>query len=172
MIELYLLLVLMIAGAIIAVGAKDLISAVISLGAVGFGLVLVFLILQAPDLAITQIVVATLTLIIFIVAILKTTREDISPPRRIFVWATGVLCLIFFLAFFTEAVKLLPQFGEPILRVARHYIAKGVEATGAANLVSAVMLDFRGYDTFGGAAVLFTAVVGVVVVLRKIGRRK
>lgn len=168
---LYLLLVLMIGGAVIALKAKDLISAVISLGAVGFGLVLVFLILQAPDLAITQIVIETLTLIILIAAILKTTREDIALPR-IFSSAGGILCLVLFLAFLTGAVKFLPQFGEPILRMAKHYIAKGADATGAANLVSSVILDFRGYDTLGEAVVLFTAVVGVVVVLRKTGRKK
>ncbi len=171
MIELYLLLAMMVVGAVVALEAKDLISAVVSLGIVGFGLVLVFLLLQAPDLAITQIVVETLTLIILIAAILKTTREDISL-RRIFVSGGGLLCSILFLVFLGGALKFLPQFGEPILRMARHYIAQGLEATGAANLVSAVILDFRGYDTLGEAVVLFTAVVGVVAVLRKIGRKK
>jgi multisubunit Na+/H+ antiporter MnhB subunit len=171
MIELYLLLILMVIGAAVALRAKDLISAVVSLGIVGFGLVLVFLMLQAPDLAITQIVVETLTLVILIAAILKTTREDISM-WRLFVSGAGLVCLILFLVFLWGAAKFLPQFGEPILRMGRHYIAQGLEATGAANLVSAVILDFRGYDTLGEAAVLFTAVVGVICVLRKIGRKK
>ena len=57
MLELYLLLALMLIGAIVALEAKDLLSSVISLGIIGFGLVLVFLLLRAPDLAITQIVV-------------------------------------------------------------------------------------------------------------------
>ena len=171
MIELYLLLVLMIVGAIVALKARDLISAVISLGVVGFGLVLVFLLLQAPDLAITQIVVETLTLIILIAAILKTTREDIST-RQIFVCGSGLLCLVLFLVLLAGIIKFLPPFGEPVLRMARAYIAQGLGLTGATNLVSAVILDFRGYDTLGEATVLFTAVVGVVVVLRKIGRKK
>jgi len=38
-------------------------------------------------------------------------------------------------------------------------------------LVAAIILDFRGYDTLGEVTVLFTAVMGVIVVLRKIGRR-
>lgn len=171
MIELYLLLVLMIVGAVVALRAKDLISAVVSLGVVGFGLVLVFLLLQAPDLAITQIVVETLTLIILIAAILKTTREDVSI-RQVFVCGSGFLCLVLFLVLLAGIIKFLPPFGEPVLRMARAYIAQGLEVTGAANLVGAVILDFRGYDTLGEATVLFTAVVGVVAVLRKIGRKK
>lgn len=42
--------------------------------------------------------------------------------------------------------------------------------TGAANVVTAVVWGYRGYDTFGEATVLFTAVVGVLAVLRAIGR--
>jgi len=49
---------------------------------------------------------------------------------------------------------------------------QGLSKTGAANLVTSVILDFRGYDTLGEATVLFTAVMGVIVVLRKIGRIK
>jgi multicomponent Na+:H+ antiporter subunit B len=64
MIELYVLLVFMIIGAIIAIEMKDLLSAVIAVGAVGLGLSLVFLVLKAPDVAITQIVVEMLCLII------------------------------------------------------------------------------------------------------------
>jgi multisubunit Na+/H+ antiporter MnhB subunit len=52
------------------------------------------------------------------------------------------------------------------------YIEQGLKKTGAANLVASIILDFRGYDTLGEAAVLFTAVMGVLAVLRREGRRK
>jgi len=55
---------LMICGAVIALETKDLLSGIISLGIIGFALTIVFLILQAPDLAIVQIIIETLTLII------------------------------------------------------------------------------------------------------------
>jgi multisubunit Na+/H+ antiporter MnhB subunit len=172
---LILLLVLMILGAILALGAKDLLSAVVCLGMVGFSLVLVFLILQAPDLAIVQIVVETLTLVILIAAILKTTREDPTQAqgeRRVLVSALGWGFLVLFIIFIYQAFKLLPQFGQPVLRMAGYYLEEGLKVTGAANLVGAVILDFRGYDTLGEATVLFTAVIGVITVLRKIGRKK
>jgi multisubunit Na+/H+ antiporter MnhB subunit len=66
----------------------------------------------------------------------------------------------------------LPQFGEQSLRMAKIYIDQGLSSTGAANLVAAVILDFRGYDTLGEATVLFTSVVGVMAVLRKSGRKR
>jgi multisubunit Na+/H+ antiporter MnhB subunit len=47
------------------------------------------------------------------------------------------------------------------------YISQGLEKTGAANLVASVILDFRAYDTLGEATVLFTAIIGATVILRK-----
>ncbi|MEO0076569.1 MAG: hydrogen gas-evolving membrane-bound hydrogenase subunit E, partial [candidate division WOR-3 bacterium] len=42
--------------------------------------------------------------------------------------------------------------------------------TGAANLVAAIILDYRGYDTFGEAVVLFTSVLGVLTIMRMKGK--
>ena len=58
------------------------------------------------------------------------------------------------------------------MRVADEYIKTGLEKTGATNLVASIILDFRGYDTLGEATILFTAVIGVLAVIRKIGRIK
>ncbi len=58
------------------------------------------------------------------------------------------------------------------MRVSQNYLAEGLKKTGATNLVASVILDFRAYDTLGEATVLFTAVIGVLAVLRRIGRKK
>ena len=174
MIELYLLLGLMILGAIVALESKDLISATISLSVVGFALVLIFMILMAPDLALVQVVVEALSTVIMIAAILKTTREDTSDAfglRKVALWGFGLIFLVVFMFFVRQVVELLPQFGHPIMRMAKGYLEHGLAKTGAANLVSSVILDFRGYDTLGEATVLFTAVMGVIAVLRRRGRK-
>jgi multicomponent Na+:H+ antiporter subunit B len=170
------LIVLMILGAVVALEAGDLLSSLILLGIVGFGLSAAFLILQAPDLAIVQIVVETLSLIIFIAVILKTTYEDVSVtarPRAPFYIITAAFVMVFIVAA-SWAVGSMPPFGDPSLRMAEAYLSPNsfLEPTGAANLVAAVILDFRGYDTLGEATVLFTAVMGVLAVLRKTGRKQ
>ncbi len=174
MIELYVVLVLIIAAAIVAIETKDLLSAVIALGAVGFGVTLAFLYLQAPDLAIVQIVVEILTLVFMIAVILKTTRVDNTSYSSADVFpsiATGLFIAVI-LAVCIYSLADLPPFGEPLLRVASRYIASGLEEVGGANLVADVILDYRAYDTLGEATVLFTSVIGVLVVLRKLGRIK
>lgn len=172
MIELYILLIFMIIGAVIAIEVKDLLSSVVTVGAVGIALSMVFLILKAPDVAITQLVVEILCLMILIRATLKKDLPFATTGR----WFLNTLITLSFIAIFLfvviKALRELPSFGYPIMKVAKIYLAKGLSQTGAANVVSSVILDFRAYDTLGEATVLFTAVIGVLAVVRKIGRKK
>ncbi len=173
---LILLLVLMILGAIVALESKDLLSGIISLGIIGFALTIVFIVLQAPDLAIVQIIVETLTLVILIAAVLKTTRKDTiekANRNQILLWIIGLVCATLFILASIRAFRYLPEFGSSgSLRMANPYIDQGLSLTGASNIVAAIILDFRGYDTLGEATVLFTSVLGVVTVLRKTGRKR
>jgi multicomponent Na+:H+ antiporter subunit B len=172
---LVLLLVLMILGAIVALESKDLLSGIISLGIIGFALTIIFLLLQAPDLAIVQIIIETITLVILIAAVLKTTRNDTTDELglpKVTLWFIGLVFIVVFIISAYRSLQHLPEFGSPVMRMAQYYIDQGVPLTGASNLVAAVILDFRGYDTLGEATVLFTSVAGVVAVLRKVGRRK
>jgi multisubunit Na+/H+ antiporter MnhB subunit len=162
----------MIAGAIIAVEARDLLSSIIAVGAVGMGLSVAFLILKAPDLAITQLVVEILCLIILIRATIRRDIFSIKDRRGYLAITITLIFAGFFLLFAHSSLKNLPPFGEPIMRVAKNYLDQGLTKTGAANLVTSVILDFRAYDTLGEATVLFTAVIGVLTVLRRIGRKK
>ncbi len=170
--ELQLLLLFMVLAAIVAVEIDDLLSSVIAVGAVGLGLSLAFLILKAPDLAITQLVVEILCLIILIRATIKKDLPLIRNGRWLFNTISTLLFIVFFLIFAYFALKELPRFGVPLMRVAQEYIQNGMQKTGATNLVASIILDFRGYDTLGEATVLFTAVMGVLAVMRKIGRLK
>ncbi len=172
---LILLLVLMILGAVVALESRDLLSGIVSLGICGFALTIVFLLLQAPDLAIVQIIVETLTLVILVGAVLKTTQEDTTEHfgwRKVLLWLVGLVFMAAFLFVTVNVFKHLPPFGFPVLRMAQYYMDQGLPMTGAANIVAAIILDFRGYDTLGEATVLFTSVAGTVAVLRAIGRKR
>ncbi len=171
---LVILIVLMVLGALAALESKDLLSGIISLGIVGFALTIVFLILHAPDLAIVQIIIETLTLIILIAAIQKTTREDNSqnlPKKNILLGMAGfIFCGVFLFSAY-RMIQQLPAFGDPNLLMSHYYMINGLALTHAHNLVSAIILDFRAYDTLGEATVLFTSTIGVITVLRRTGRK-
>lgn len=171
---LTIILLFMIIGAIYALHANDLLSAVIAQGIVGYGLVICFLHLKAPDLAIVQIVVETITLIIMVAVVLDSSREEVRVKftRNNIINIVTALVFIGLLAFFfSEAIENLSAFGEHEMRMAKTYAEEGSEKTGAANLVTGVLWDFRGYDTLGEATILFTAALGVLTVLRLKGKK-
>ncbi len=168
--ELYFILLFMIIAAIVAVEAKDLISSVISLSAVGLGLCFSFLILKAPNLAITQLVVEILCVVVLIRATINKDLPLVKDGRWLFNTISTALFVVCFLAFASFALKELPNFGEPLMRVSSEYIANSLEKTGSGNIVTAIALNFRSYDALGEAAILFSAIIAVLAITRKMGR--
>jgi multicomponent Na+:H+ antiporter subunit B len=168
----YILLILMVVAALVAVETKDLLSAVICIGSIGFVASLMFLFLRAPDIAITQIVVEVLGLIILIRATISRDLTFISGDREFFSMIVSVAIIFMIALAGINVFRSLPDFGTPVFVAAdqtasQTYIEQGLEKTGAANIVSAVILDFRAYDTLGEATVLFTTIIGATVILRK-----
>lgn len=164
----------MILGALYAIHARDLLSSVIACGIVGYSLVICFLLLKAPDLAIVQIVVDTITLIIMVAVVLDSSREEAYSrlDKRGYVSAImGILLILALLYFYTVSIQSLDPLGTSSLRMAEHYIDGAAQKTGSANLVTGVVFDFRGYDTMGEAVVLVTAVLGVLTILRIKGKK-
>lgn len=176
MLIFYILLAFMIIAAIIAVETKNLLSAVICVGAIGFGGSLMFLFLRAPDIAITQIVVEILGLIILIRATIARDLTFISGDREFFGTVVSVVIVLVILLAGVRVFESLPEFGNPAFVAApsaasKVYISQGLEDTGASNIVSSVILDYRAYDTLGEATVLFTSIVGATVILRSRSRK-
>jgi len=179
-----ILLILMIAGSIYTLHAGDLLSAIVSYGIVGFGLVIIFLFLKAPDLAIVQLVVEIITLIIMIALIRNSSKEDLQEKATIkvegieyvnlhqLIYISGAVLLgIGLIYYFYQATAGLDAFGVHEMRMSQVYVEQGAELTGSANLVTGILLDFRAYDTLGEATILITAVVGILTILRIKGRK-
>lgn len=168
--ELHLILLFMICASIVAVKMEDLISSVIALSAAGLGLCLAFLILKAPNLAITQLVVEILCLILLIRGTINKDLPLVKDGRWLFNTASTFLFIACFLIFAYFALKELPIFGEPIMKVSRDYLAIGAEKSGSANIITAITLNFRSLDALAEGAILFAAVIGVLVITRKVGK--
>jgi len=172
MLIFYILLFFIIIAALIAVETRKLLSAVICIGAAGFGSALMFLFLKAPDIAITQIVVEVLTLVILIRATISRDKTFISGDREFFAVIVAVVLLFIIFVAGVKICNSLPDFGEPAFAAledtaSKVYVRDGLAQTGAANVVSSVILDYRAYDTLGEATVLFASVIGAIVILRK-----
>ena len=83
--------------------------------------------------------------------------------------ATALVLLVFTAAALFAASAALPPIGDPGSPPATHvsprYIQRGPAETGAANIVTAVLADYRGYDTLGETTVIFTAGIACVLIV-------
>ncbi len=84
----------------------------------------------------------------------------------------AVVVFIIFFAFMSLAAYDMHDFGAPPSKMDDYIIQNTQNETGANNGVTAVVFDYRGYDTLGEATVLFTAIAGVMVVLRRRGENE
>jgi multicomponent Na+:H+ antiporter subunit B len=172
----YVLLLFMIIACIIAVQTDNLLSSIICVGSVGAIGSLMFLLLYAPDIAITQVVVEVLALVVMIRVTISRDLTFITGQREFFGTVSSIVIIFVIFLAGIEVFRTLPAFGvAPFSQFSNTasatYIAEGLPKTGAANLVASVILDFRGYDTLGEATVLFTSIIGATVILRKETRK-
>ncbi|KYK36981.1 MAG: hypothetical protein HXS46_11520 [Theionarchaea archaeon] len=88
--------------------------------------------------------------------------------------ALGYLLLGFLISVLMLTVMNVNEFGEHSIGVGEHYLDEGLEESGATNLVTNIVLDYRGYDTLGEVTVLFTATTGVAALFwrEKHGRKE
>ena len=109
--------------------------------------------------------------------------DDLQPILRRLsgklrsVYKITALVLVVLLFFVLAAAMLgMPAIGNmnnpDNNEVARRYIENGVEETGAVNIVSGMILDYRAFDTFGESCVLFVATICVTIMLRIDGQNK
>lgn len=151
--------VLLIAGAMGAMVTRNRLSTVLMVGVTGYACAVAFAFHGAPDLALTQLLVETVTLVIFVL-VLRTLPADAEQesmdrrrlPRAVIAVSTGVAVMV--LAAFAMAARTRPGIAEllPEAGYVRGY---------AANTVNALLVDIRAWDTLGEISVLLVAATGV-----------
>jgi multicomponent Na+:H+ antiporter subunit A len=158
-----LIVILIIAGAIAATAARSTMSAVLSLGAVGYGVAMMFLTFGAPDLAMTQFSVETLTVLIYVLVFRHFRKLGALSPglvrARDALIAVGIGTLIGGLVLSVATTETGPRL--------RQYFAEFGPTLGhGRNIVNVILVDFRAFDTLGEITVLATAAIGVRGLLR------
>ena len=156
------LVVIMIAAAVIAVAARSYITVLVALGVVGFGVALIFAYYGAPDLAITQLLVETLTVVLFMFVVLrlpplKTISGRLTRVRdALMATAFGGLITVLLL----KAVTIQFDYAISDQLAAMSY----PEAKGK-NVVNVILVDFRALDTMGEIVVIAVAALGIAALV-------
>lgn len=158
------LLALLTFGAVAVTVARQALTAVLTLGLVGLLVSFLFVDLLAPDLALTQLLIETASLILFLLVIRQL------PPLRLEVlpWVTwcrdvGISImvggLVVVLSLIANSDTLYPS-------IASYFLEHSLTLGGGRNVVNVIVVDFRGYDTMGEITVLTLAAIGVYTLLK------
>ncbi|TVQ61892.1 MAG: putative monovalent cation/H+ antiporter subunit A [Phycisphaerales bacterium] len=158
------LLALVLLGALLAVRSKSSLGAVAALGVVGYGVALIYVLFGAPDLAMTQFAIETLTVVLFVFVFYHLPKFRIltSVLARTRDALVAISAGMLMAALVIMAVSQRPLH-EPISAYfAEHSVSKGY----GRNVVNVILVDFRSIDTLGEIVVLAVAGVGVYALLR------
>ena len=168
------LLTLMAVATTVIVMQRNLFAVVILFGIYSFLMATVLVALDAVDVGMTEASVGAGISTVLLLGVLHLTKsEEMKPLHRPFLPLAFALATGIMLVYGTLG---LPAFSDPDAPIHRHvaprYINDGLRETGVPNLVTAVLASYRGYDTLGETTVVFTAGVGVIVLMRRIRRRR
>jgi multicomponent K+:H+ antiporter subunit A len=136
--------------------------ALLLLAVVGLTATLAFVYFSAPDLALTQISVEAVSILVLLLALYYLPQE--APPER----AVNRALRDFFLGGLAGGgVGWLAwaMLTRPFDSISSYFIANSVQQGGGANVVNVILVDFRGYDTYGEISVIVIAALGVAAML-------
>jgi multicomponent Na+:H+ antiporter subunit A len=159
----WVLALVIITSTFLAVFALSRLMAIISLGVLGYSVVLFYIIFGAPDVAMTQFAVDTLTLILLVLVIyrlpkysrLSTAAERLRDGLPALVLGGLITSLILFTLSVSQGSRIAGYFNENA-----YLLAKG------RNIVNVILVDFRALDTLGEVTVLVVAAMGVFSLLK------
>ena len=148
-----------VVAAVAAARARRRFRAVFLVGVTGYGLALLFLLHGAPDLALTQVLVETVALVVFVLVVRRLSGRFPDDPsvltrRMRVVLGVGVGAVVAGAALTASAARNLPPAGEGLMETAKDY-------GGGANIVNVILVDVRAWDTMGELSVVLAAATGV-----------
>ncbi len=168
--EIFIVIALFSA-AVTTIAAKSRLTAIVALGAVGYSIALLFVIFQAPDLALTQLVIETISVALFLLAFYhlpiqsrKEERIRFKVGNAMIALAVGVTMTL--VALSAHSQKFLPSISE-------FYKETVYKEAGGGNIVNVILVDYRGFDTLFEIAVLSIAGIGIITMIKlRLGKKE
>ncbi|MEC1401892.1 Na+/H+ antiporter subunit A [Bacillus subtilis] len=159
-----ILTLVMISATVATVFARSRLTAIIALGVVGYTLALFFVIFRAPDLALTQLVIETISVALFLLCFyhlpklrLKTKTRTFRMTNFIISLGVGIIVTLLGIASSSQRTK---------DTIASFFVKHSHDLGGGDNVVNVILVDFRGFDTMFEITVLTIAALGIYSMIK------
>ena len=169
---LFLVLVVAVLAAVAVDVAPSHVAGVLTLSILGFMVAIFYILADAPDLALTQLVIETLVLVIFLL-VLDKLPAFYGEASRLKTASDAVIASLVGVTVFVTVI--LSTAATPDDVIARYFIERaGVPEThgtfllnwgGGGNIVNVILVDFRAFDTLGEISVVAMAALSVVTII-------
>ncbi|WP_019243764.1 MULTISPECIES: Na+/H+ antiporter subunit A [Bacillus] len=152
------------AGAISILFVKSRLTSIIVLGAVGYTVSLFFVLFRAPDLALTQLVVETVSTALFLLCFYHLPKQFRKEERASFKLTNlfislGVGIIVTLIALSAHSTKLFDT-------ISKYYVDTTYTEAGGKNMVNVILVDYRGLDTMFEITVLGIAAIGIYAMIK------
>jgi len=149
--------------------ARSRLATIALLGSIGFSIAVLFLLYSAPDLAMVQFAVETLSVILFVLVLYRLPKFSQLSGR-----ATRLMDLVIALSggLLMTLMMLMVSSHSEGSRLAAYFAENSLPLAKGRNIVNVILVDFRGFDTLGEITVLTLAAIGVFSLVRLAVKRK
>ncbi|MBW7651025.1 Na+/H+ antiporter subunit A [Anoxybacillus sp. ST4] len=158
------LAVAMVVATVTIVVAKSRLTAIVSLGAVGYGVALFFVLFRAPDLALTQLVIETISVALFLLCFYHLPK--FSKKRESVRFHLGHALISIAVGVTVSVIAFLAYAGKHFDSISQYYVDNTYEKAAGKNMVNVILVDFRGFDTLFEICVLAIAALGIYAMVK------
>lgn len=144
--------------------SKSRLTAIIALGAVGYSVALFFVIFRAPDLALTQLVIETISVALFLLAFYHLPQISRKEERMRFRFGNALIA--FGVGVTMTLVALAAHSGKALPSISEFYKETVYKEAGGGNIVNVILVDYRGFDTLFEIGVLGIAGIGIITLIK------
>ena len=159
-----LLVGLVLVAGVAILTAPSHVAGVLTLSILGFMIAIFYVLASAPDLALTQLIVETLVLLIFLLILDRVPEFYHELDLRVAVRDAGVSFAVGAAAFVSVLVA-GRNATESATVIANYYVEQAVPSAGGTNVVNVVLVDYRAFDTLGESFVIAIAAIAAIVLV-------
>lgn len=158
-----ILIVIILVATFFVTRARSRLATIALLGSIGFSIAIVFLLYSAPDLAMVQFAIETLTVIMFVLVLYRLPKFKQLSSRRSKI--TDLFIALLGGAMMT-VLMLIVSAHNSISDLGRYFADNSLPLANGRNIVNVILVDFRGFDTLGEITVLSIAAIGVFSLIK------